>query len=64
MWTNHERRSAQQKLLELRGAEYILPLVVRPAELPGLPSTIGYLSLAERAVEDVIELLLKRLAAN
>jgi hypothetical protein len=64
MWTNHERRSAQQRMLESKGADYILPIVVRPADVPGLQGTIGYLSLAGRTVPEVSEILLRRLSSE
>ena len=41
-WTQHERRSAQARALEERGREYILPIVVAAAELPGMQPTTGY----------------------
>ena len=61
MWTNHERRSAQARLLEERGAEYILPIQVDDAELPGMPSTMGHLSLSEHGIDRIGEILLKKL---
>jgi hypothetical protein len=64
MWTQHERRSAQARALEERGGEYILPLVVEPAELPGMPPIVGYLSLAEYPVEKITEILLKKLGSK
>jgi hypothetical protein len=47
MWTVHERRAAQERTLRERGAEYILPVRIDETKLPGLPSTIGYISLSE-----------------
>jgi hypothetical protein len=62
-WTNHERRSAQARLLAERGGEYILPIKVDGSELPGMPPTIGYLSLAEVGIESITELLVRKLRA-
>ena len=62
MWTQHERRSAQARALKERGKEYILPIVVVPAELPGLQPTIGYLSLSEYPVERIAKILIQKLS--
>lgn len=64
MWTNHERRSAQARMLEERGAEYILPIQVDDSQLPGLPPTIGHLSLAEYGIERIGEILVKKLGSE
>lgn len=61
MWTNHERRSAQARALEEKGAEYILPVRVDDSEVPGLPPTIGHASLAELGIETIAEMLVRRL---
>jgi hypothetical protein len=60
-WTNHERRSAQARALQERGGEYILPVKIDDSELPGMPPTIGYVSLAELGVERIAELLVRKL---
>src|SRR6202021_379985 len=44
-WTVHERRSAQERTLREKGNEYILPIKVENVDLPGLPSTIGYVDI-------------------
>jgi TIR domain len=62
-WTNHERRSAQARALQERGGEYILPVKIDGTELPGMPPTIGYVSLAELGVERIAELLVRKLQA-
>jgi len=58
----HERRSAQERMLKERGNEYILPIKADDAELPGMPSTLGYVSLRELGVDKIADLLLKKLA--
>ncbi len=63
MWTNHERRSAQARLLKEKGKEYILPIKVDDAELPGTPPTIGYLPLAQYGIEKIADILVKKLSA-
>lgn len=64
MWTNHERRSAQARMLEARGREYILPIRVDDSELPGMPPTVGYLALGQYNVEQIAALLIKKLMAD
>jgi hypothetical protein len=61
IWTNHERRSAQARALEERGREYILPVRIDNTDLDGLPPTIGYVSLTQYSVEQVADLLVKKL---
>ena len=60
-WTIHERRSAQERMLKERGNEYILPIKADDTELPGMPSTIGYVSLKELGIDKISEILLKKL---
>ncbi len=56
MWTIHERRAAQERTLHERGADYIIPIRLDNAEIPGVPSTIGYLSYAAgpQAIADTL----------
>jgi len=61
LWTVHERRSALARLLEDRGKEYILPIKVEDVDLEGLAPTIGYLALASHPIENIAEILLKKL---
>jgi len=62
MWTNHERQSAVARQIQLRGNEYILPIFVDQSELLGLPPTIGRMSLAERKIDEIADVLIKKLA--
>jgi hypothetical protein len=61
IWTTHERRSAQARALEEKGREYILPIRVDQMDLEGLPPTIGYLPLAQYSIDQIAELLIKKL---
>ncbi len=61
-WTLHERRSAQERMLKEKGQEYILPIKANAVDLPGLPTTIGYVSLKDLGIEKIAELLVKKLA--
>ncbi len=59
-WTVHERRSAQERMIKEKGNEYILPIKVDNTELPGLPTTIGYMPLS-RGIENISTILVKKL---
>jgi hypothetical protein len=61
MWTNHERRSAQARGLQEKGQEYILPIKVDETELPGMPPTTGYVSLAQYSIEQIAQILINKL---
>jgi len=61
IWTTHERRSAQARALHEKGREYILPIRVDQTELEGLQPTIGYLPLDQYSIEQIAELLIKKL---
>lgn len=61
MWTIWERRNATARLLEERGGVYILPIRVENIEVDGIPSTIGYLSLSNYSIDQIAEMLTKKL---
>jgi len=61
IWTSHERRSAQARALEEKGREYILPIRIDDTDLDGLPPTVGYLPLGQFKIEEIAELLIKKL---
>ena len=56
IWTTHERESAQARALE-ENSEYILPARFDDTKVPGLPSTVGYLSLQGRDPKDLADLI-------
>jgi len=62
-WTIHERSSAQARAIVEKGNEYILPIEVEPTDLPGLPSTVGRLSLTQYSLEEIIDILVRKLEA-
>jgi len=43
IWTNHERQAAQERALQLKNNEYILPVKFDDTNIPGLYSTIKFL---------------------
>jgi len=62
MWTVHERRAAQERALNERDNEYILPVRIDESELPGLSCTIGYINI-RRGVDTICSLFLRKLIA-
>jgi len=60
-WTRQELRSALARSVEEPGKAYILPVRVDHVELPGLPSTIGYLSLKRFSIDQIAEQLVMKL---
>ncbi len=61
-WTRLERRSAQDRALDQEAA-YLLPLRLDDTELPGLPSTVGYLDARQRSVAEIADAVLGKLGA-
>jgi len=60
LWTNHERKSAQARAFQA-AEEYILPARFDDTDIPGVLSTVGYVSLKDRSPEDLVSLLAKKL---
>lgn len=58
LWTKHELRSAQARALE-ENREYILPVRLDDAELPGVLPTIGY--IRDKSPEELAELINQKL---
>lgn len=63
LWTNHERKAAQARAFQ--GAqEYILPARFDDTDIPGVLSTVGYISLKNRSPEDLVSLIIKKLVSS
>jgi hypothetical protein len=62
MWTNHERSAAQVRALESRGDDYILPIRLEDATIPGLPPTVAYLPV-ELGIEEIADVFTRKLAS-
>jgi hypothetical protein len=60
LWTNHERQAMQARAFQ-ENQEYILPARFDDTEIPGILSTIGYLSLNNRDPSSFVEVILKKL---
>lgn len=62
-WTVHERRAAQERVLNERDNAYLLPVRLDNTPVPGLPITVAYLD-ASIGMEKVADLFLRKLAEN
>jgi hypothetical protein len=59
-WTVHERRAAQERVLNERDNEYLLPIRLDKTPLPGLPNTIAYLD-ASIGMDRVANLFIQKI---
>lgn len=60
VWTSHERKAAQERALKDH-QEYILPARFDSTPLPGVRSTIGYVSVSNKTPEDFANLIIRKL---
>lgn len=63
LWTNHERKSAQARAFQ-EAQEYILPARFDDTDIPGVLSTVGYVSLKNRSPENLVSLITKKLIGS
>jgi hypothetical protein len=61
-WTRHEMEWLQQRRLQDKD-DFLLPLRIDDAEIPGLPSTVAYLNWSQETVESIAEALAAKLTA-
>lgn len=59
LWTNHERKAAQARAFRA-AQEYILPARFDDTEIPGVLSTIGYISLVDLAPEEFASIIIRK----
>ena len=59
-WTNHERKSAQERAFKESQA-YILPVKLDDTSIPGILDTVGYISLKTKTIDDLIAMVLVKL---
>lgn len=59
-WPQFERQHAQARALTIK-REYILPLRLDDSEVPGLPSTIGYLDIRDMTPATVAGILFRKI---
>lgn len=58
LWTNHERKVAQARAFK-ENQEYILPIKLADTEIPGILSTIGYLSWPPEDAKSISEKIME-----
>ena len=63
VWTTHERKNAQERALKEK-REYILPVKLDDTEIPGIPSTIGYLDIRKCSPEHIAEAAMTKLGKS
>ena len=63
-WTRLEWRAAQARAFEAFDNVYILPVRLDETELPGLLSTVGYISTTVDQIDRCIEVLFQRVAST
>jgi hypothetical protein len=63
LWTTHERQSAQARAFE-EHSDSILPARFDDTKVPGLPSTIGYLSLHGREPQNLAGLITQKIRSS
>ena len=62
-WTKHELKSAQARAFS-ENSEYILPIRLDDAELPGLPPTTAYLDARTMDVREISQVFLSKLGVE
>lgn len=63
LWTTHERKSAQARAFRER-SEYILPVKLDDTIIPAVSETIGYIDLRETPVEELIDIVFRKLGKS
>lgn len=59
-WTKHELRSAQARAF-IENSEYILPIRLDDAELPGLPPTVAYIDARKTPLTEICQMFVTKL---
>jgi hypothetical protein len=63
-WTNHERQAAISRAIANRGERYVLQVKLDESVLPGIPSTISYMSFKDHSPEQIAGIVVKILNAD
>ena len=63
-WTNWERRAILQRMVDSKTGEYVLPVLIDNVTLPGLPTTIGALTLHEVGVQGIVEAVIQKVKGS
>jgi hypothetical protein len=61
LWTRYELESAQARAFR-EHKEYILPVKIDDTEIPGINETIGYIDLKSTSLEEIADMLVKKLS--
>jgi len=61
LWTRHELESAQARAFR-EHKEYILPVKIDDTEIPMINETIGYIDLRSTSLEEIANMLVKKLS--
>ena len=64
LWTKHELQSAQARAFVEENREYILPVRLDDTEIPGILLTAGYLDLRSMTIEEIYQILVKKLSGT
>ena len=59
LWANHERRAAQARALA-ENSEYILPLRLDDAQIPGILNTVAFLDYRKISTEKIVDCALQK----
>lgn len=59
-WTNHERKSAQARAFR-ENTEYILPIKIDDTQIPGIHETVGYISIKDYTIAEIVSLIQKKI---
>ena len=62
-WPTHERQSAQARAIR-ENRVVLLPSRFDDTDIPGLPTTTGYIDLRQTSPEELVELILQKLAED
>lgn len=60
LWPTYERQNAQERAFK-ENQEYILPIKIDDTKIPGIPDTVGYLDIREKSIEEIFNILKRKL---
>ncbi len=63
IWTNHEREFAQERAFREIN-EYILPVRIDNVEIPGLKSTVGFISASKHDSRQIADLIMLKIGKS
>jgi len=60
LWTNLERKSAQARAFR-ENREYILPIRIDDTKITGIHETVGYIDIKSHSIDEIAEMIMKKL---